>query len=154
MTKPHACVPDDIAQQAKRVEDVIVEEASDPAAVLSLRSIHEAHTENLEPLVRARVRTVLQLKNKVSKRRKKRVPPLPNLLRNLEIPAHFANLRRHEAEPEPFFQTKLIVNGNGNREEIILLFATERFLKVLFTKRIVVADGGFKHAPRRFKQVK
>ena len=61
MTKPHASVPDDIAQQAKRVEDAIVEEASDPAAVLSLRSIHEAHTQNLEPLVRARVRTVLQL---------------------------------------------------------------------------------------------
>ena len=75
VTKPHVCVPDDIAKQAKRVEDVIVEEASDPAAVLSLRSIHEAHTQNLEPLVRARVRTVLQLKNKMSKRRKKRVPP-------------------------------------------------------------------------------
>ena len=35
MTKPHVCVPDDIAQQAKRVEDAIAEEASDPAAGLA-----------------------------------------------------------------------------------------------------------------------
>lgn len=60
---------------------------------------------------------------------------------------------------ELFVQRKLIVHGRDfpwewSCDEVILLFATERFMKVLFTKRFVVPDGGFKHAPRRFKQVK
>ena len=47
----------------------------------------------------------------------------------------------------------MVINGAANRDEIVLLFATERFMKVAFSKKLVVADGGFKHAPRRFKQV-
>ena len=71
ITVPHICGSEEIDIQAKRVEDAIVKEASDPAATLPLRSIHERHVENLLAEVRAKVRTTLQLKSKVSRRRKK-----------------------------------------------------------------------------------
>ena len=152
ITVPHICYSDEINIRAKRVEDIIVEEASDPAAILPLRRIHERHVENLPPEVRAKVRTTLQLKSKVSRRRKKQLPQIPGNLMDLVIPPYYSYIHRNGREA--FFQGKLDIVGIGQREEVVLLFATERFMRVLFNKDIAVADGGFKHAPRRFKQVK
>lgn len=151
VTVPHICISDAIAVRAKHIEDEIVQEATNPGANLTLRQIHERRTENLPDDIRKRVRTAQQIRSKVSKRRKTQLPPIPHNLRDLQIPDNFANLNRNGGER--FFQAKLVIRGRGDQDETILLFATERFMKTLFTKRIVVADGGFKHAPRRFKQV-
>lgn len=73
ITVPHTYCADEEDNEAERVENAIVEEASDPAAALSLKRIHERHTENLPAEVRARVRTALQLKGRVSRRRMKKI---------------------------------------------------------------------------------
>lgn len=151
ITVPHRCDTDEISNQIKRIESTIIEEASDPAAILSLRSIHERHTENLHAEVRAIVKTVLQMRSMVSRRRKARLPEIPGNLRDIQIPAYYSNIHRNGGEL--FFQGKLNVAGGGQRDETILLFATEKFMRTLFNKDLVSADGGFKHAPRRFKQV-
>ena len=85
MKIPHNCVSDALSERAKRIEEAIVAEAADPGASLSLRRIHERHTQNQPAEIRKWIRTALQMKSKVSHRRKALLPPIPHNLRDLQI---------------------------------------------------------------------
>lgn len=131
-------------------------------ANVSLADSYRQAVATNPPEVVALLRTPMQMRSKVSKRKRRQLPPLPDNIADIEIPPVYQRLQyANAAAGQPnavaekqFFQTKLVVDGADHRVEVIIIvFATDEFLRVLFNSTIAYADGTFYIAPHRFKQV-
>ena len=141
------------------LESKIISDCSKLNATTSLNDAYQQAVSAAIPEVAALLRTPKQMRSKCSKRKRKLMPLVPVQLQNIEITEEFRLLSYPGLDPQQpptqvlFFQQKLVVVGDNNRVEIILIFATDAFLKALFSSMKTYADGTFFIAPQRFTQV-
>ena len=130
--------------------------------MVNLRAAYRQAVDTNPPAVLALLRTPLEMRSKVSKRKRKQLPIIPPTIADIVIPLSFQRLEYsnivQQGQPavvtfKQFFQTKLVVHGLNNRIETILVFATEEFLLLLLNASMAYADGTFYIAPLHFKQV-
>ena len=131
--------------EARTVEQEIILLASTPGGE-SLATVYDRLVPPLRESVRLLLRTKNELANLVSVRKKSRMPAVPDNIRDLALPlpAEFANITRsHGQQPLTFFRDKLdLATG-----ETVMIFCTDRFLRLLCSSKNLAMDSTFKSAP-------
>ena len=150
---------DAVTARAHDVEETIMTECQKLNSTLTLMQAYTSAIATESPLVIAAMRTPKEMKSKLSKRRRKHLPRIPANIEDIVIPQEYAELVYPNDIPggpsvrKRFFQEKITIPGVNNRIETSLIFATDKFMRLLFRWRKTYADGTFHIAPDRFKQV-
>ena len=80
------------AIRAELTEYQIMEDCARPDSVLSLDEAHNVSINTLPVDISSRIRTPLQMRSKLSKRKKKLLPDVPDNISDVEIPEHYSML--------------------------------------------------------------
>ena len=80
------------ALKAELIEHQIMEDCSLPDSVLSLDQAHNVSISTLPVDISSRLRTPLQMRSKLNKRKKKLLPDVPDIISDLEIPEQYSML--------------------------------------------------------------
>ena len=152
----HTCIMDIEALKAELIEHQIMEDCSLPDSVLSLDQAHNVSISTLPVDISSRLRTPLQMRSKLNKRKKKLLPDVPDIISDVEIPEQYSMLSyKIEGQPnvlKAFFQEKILIDRPDHSIETILIFATDEFLRLLFRSEVCYADGTFYISPYKLKQ--
>jgi hypothetical protein len=122
------------ALKAELIEHQIMEDCSLPDSVLSLDQAHNVSISTLPVDISSRLRTPLQMRSKLNKRKKKLLPDVPDIISVVEIPEQYSMLSyKIEGQPnvlKAFFQEKILIDRSDHSIETILIFATDEFLRL------------------------
>ena len=122
------------ALKAELIEHQIMEDCSLPDSVLSLDQAHNVSISTLPVDISSRLRTPLQMRSKLNKRKKKLLPDVPDIISDVEIHEQYSMLSyKIEGQPnvlKAFFQEKILIDRPDYSIETILIFATDEFLRL------------------------
>ena len=105
-----------------------MEDCARPDSVLSLDEAHNVSINTLPVDISSRIRTPLQMRSKLSKRKKKLLPDVPDNISDVEIPEHYSMLSyKIEGQPnflKTFYQEKILIDRPDHGIETILIFGS------------------------------